>query len=52
MYSGLEAVVTGMKAGERRVAIVPPEMGFGAKGRGPVPANATLILEVRLIAIH
>jgi FKBP-type peptidyl-prolyl cis-trans isomerase len=42
----------GMKVGEIRKMIVPPAMGYGAKGKPPaVPPNATLIFEVELMDI-
>jgi FKBP-type peptidyl-prolyl cis-trans isomerase len=42
----------GMKVGEIRKMIVPPAMGYGAKGKPPaVPPNATLTFEVELMDI-
>ncbi|MHB8635004.1 MAG: FKBP-type peptidyl-prolyl cis-trans isomerase [Fimbriimonadaceae bacterium] len=43
----------GMKAGEKRTVIVPPELGFGATGQPQlkVKPNATLTLEVELVSI-
>ncbi len=52
MYAGLDAALVGMKAGEVRKAVVPPQHAFGEKGRGPVPANATLVLEIRVSKVE
>jgi len=42
----------GMRVGEIRKMIVPPALGYGAKGRPPaVPPHATLVFEVELIDI-
>jgi peptidylprolyl isomerase len=40
--------VTGMREGGRRRLTLPPEMGYGALGKGPVPPDATLEYDVEL----
>ena len=52
MYAGLDAAILGMQAGEVRKAVIPPEHAFGERGRGPVPGNATLILEIRVAEVQ
>ena len=49
---GWDEGVTGMKVGGKRKMIIPPALGFGAKGKGNVPPNATLIYEIELLAIQ
>lgn len=42
----------GMKPGETRRIILPPELGYGAQGSPPtIPANATLIFDIKLLSI-
>jgi FKBP-type peptidyl-prolyl cis-trans isomerase len=48
---GKEQAVEGMRIGGVRKVVVPPELAFGARGRGNIPPNATLIYEIKLIEI-
>lgn len=48
---GFKQGIVGMKVGGRREIVVPPTLGYGAAGNGPVPANATLVFVVDLVKV-
>jgi peptidylprolyl isomerase len=49
---GWDEGVAGMKVGGQRQLIVPPELAFGAEGRGRVPPDTTLLFEVELLEVR
>ncbi|CAB4287295.1 unnamed protein product [Prunus armeniaca] len=51
VLKGLDLGVKGMKVGGQRLLIVPPELAYGSKGVQEIPPNATIELDVELLAI-
>lgn len=49
---GLELGVKGMQAGEVRLITIPPELGYGRRGQGKIPPDATLVFEVELLDVR
>lgn len=52
VIKGWDDGVQGMKVGGKRTLILPPEMGYGAGGAGPIPPNASLIFDVELLEVR
>lgn len=52
VIEGWEKGLVGMKEGGQRILVIPPELGYGRDGFGPIPEMATLVFAVELLSIE
>ena len=51
VVEGWQKGLPGAKVGGRRLLVLPPSMGYGAAGAGPIGPNETLIFVVDIIGV-
>ena len=52
LVPGFTRGVTGMRVGGRREIVVPPALGYGSQGGGPIAPNETLVFVVDLLRVE
>ena len=52
VIKGWDIGVAGMRVGDKRKLDIPPQLAYGGTGvKGAVPANATLLFDVKLLDV-
>ena len=52
VFPGWEEGMLNMKAGGKRLLVIPPDLAFGEQGANGVPPNSTLVMEVELVELR
>ena len=52
VIKGWDSGLIGMKVGEKRKLTIPPELAYGNRAIGNIPANSTLVFEIDLLGIN
>lgn len=52
VIKGWDEGLMGMKVGGKRKLTIPPELGYGSRDNGPIPANSILIFDIDLLGIE
>lgn len=51
VIKGVEEGVSKMRVGDRWIFILPPEIAYGDRQRGPIPPNSTLIFDYEVLNV-
>jgi FKBP-type peptidyl-prolyl cis-trans isomerase len=51
VIKGWDEGIALLRVGDQATLIIPPQLGYGARGKGEIPPNATLIFIIEVVGI-
>ena len=51
VIAGWDQGVVGMAVGGRRRLVIPPSLGYGSTGNGPIPPNAAMVFDIEMLTV-
>jgi len=52
LIKGVDQGMLGVCVGDKRTLTIPPELAYGDRETGPIPAGSTLVFETELVGIQ
>lgn len=52
VIKGWDQGVVGMKVGGERKLTIPPSLGYGSQATSGIPANSTLVFDIKLVSVQ
>jgi FKBP-type peptidyl-prolyl cis-trans isomerase len=52
VIKGWDEGIAKLRVGDHATFVIPPQLAYGERGRGPIPPNATLVFIVELVSIE
>jgi FKBP-type peptidyl-prolyl cis-trans isomerase len=51
LFAGFKEAMLEMKAGDKWRIFVPPHLGYGSQGSGPIPPNSNLVFDLEMLPL-
>ncbi|MDR0787244.1 MAG: FKBP-type peptidyl-prolyl cis-trans isomerase [Gemmatimonadota bacterium] len=52
VIAGFAEGIRGMRAGGKRLLIIPPSLGYGNRSQGSIPRNSILVFEIEVVSVN